>query len=384
MKLANKEIDKRVHISLDKTIRSDKQSGIMKFGITNDYPQAIEKLVYGSQTAKACSNILSKFIAGNGFVDDIGSTIVGKDEIGKPITLDMVRRMAAQSISIYGGYYLHSNMTRDGKVTDTRQVPFKNCRLSKKDDIGYCSQIAVYDNWTRDKDLGRYDKKDIVWFPQFNPQTVNANFNSEFKGQIYSAYFDNAYLYPLSPFDSVFLDMDTENQMQTYKNRQIRNGFTDKMILHVNLLDDETEREKLIEKTREMIGADGDNFLMFETTFNEDGEILEDSNFKFQKVDTNINPDLFQNWSEEISNNIRKAAYGLPAVLIDYESGTLSQASGEMVEQAVKVYNAYTRDLRQAFSDSLRDIYKYFPVLKDASFELEELTLIKVDLEEKA
>ena len=66
-----------------------------------------------------------------------------------------------------------------------------------------------------------------------------------------------------------------------------------------------------------------------------------------------------------MSNNIRKAANGMPAILIDYQQGGLSQASGAMLIEATNVYNAYISEYRDALSEFLKEIYSNHPRLKE-------------------
>jgi len=366
MKLLNKEIDKRIVIKLNRSIRGNKETGIMTYGSLNDYPQIIEKLIYGSQTAKACVNIYSKFIGGSGFANpDIGKVIVGIDKKGKPVTLDKIRRDAAQSLAMFNGVYIHCNENLDKQVGTTKVVPFKNCRFSREDSNGYCGKIAIHPNWSKEIELNEgksFQNKDISWYYNFKIESIPDNIIDSksfenFKGQIYSLFFDDNYLYPLSPFDSVYLDMDTEYQIQLFKNREIRNGFNDKIILNIAPPIDDKEKEETIAKCKSWIGPDGDKLLLFQSEFNEDGTLK--GGQRVDQIKTNINGNLFDLWEKSLANNIRKAIHALPAVLIDYEQGKLSQASGEMLIQAVGFYNGLTQGLRESFSEMFKDIYSY-------------------------
>lgn len=371
-RILNSDIEKRVHVKLDRSINESEgqASGIMRFGEQNDYPQIIEKLVYGSQTAKAAAKIMAKFIGGDGFADNaLGNISVGVDDKGKPITLDKIRRQSAESLSIYGGVFGHANMNMNGEVGTTRIIPFKNCRFSKVDSRGYCGKIAVYDNWEKDTDKGTFSKENINWFPIFNPKTVVANMKESgkknFKGQVFYMFIDDTYLYPLSPFDSVYNDMDTEFQIQLYKNREIRNGFSDKVVMSISEPVDDEDEQKTKKKIKGWMGADGDKCLIMTAQFNDKGELIKDEPFKIDKVSTNINDKLFESWEVSISNNIRKAANGMPAILIDYQQGGLAQASGAMLIEATNVYNAYISEQRNALSEFLKEVYSNHASLKN-------------------
>ena len=178
----------------------------------------------------------------------------------------------------------------------------------------------------------------------------------KYKGQIYHFFLDDTYVYPLSQFDSVYLDLDTEYQIQLFKNREIRNGFSDKVAMNINVLADEETKKETIDECHKWIGPDGDKLIIFENEFDENG-LVSEKNFKLDKISTNINDKLFDGWEKSLPNNIRKSIFALPAVLIDYEQGQLSQASGEMVKQAVNYYNSITDGTRQAVSESFKEIF---------------------------
>jgi hypothetical protein len=363
MKFKKIDIEKPITVKLDKTFKTE--NGLMIYGEENAYPQIIERLVLKSQTASAAVRVLASFIAGSGFENEsIGDVVVGKDIRGKRITLNKVRNKIAQSIAMYNGVYVHANFNLSKQVTDTRVLPFKDYRFSKQDDRGYCSKIGYHNNWEKDGDKEKFKSNDVSWFNTFNPDAVLTNIEhsggvEKYKGQIFHEFVDDSFIYPLSPFDSVANDMDTEYQVQLFKNREIRNGFSDKIVMNIAEGVSEEEFEDRVNEIKNSMGPGGSKFILFETKFNEDGQLEKDGSFRLDKIETNINDKLFENWETRISNSIRKAAYNMPAILIDYQQGTLSAASGEAITEAFDVYNKYTKQLREKMSEILKDIYSY-------------------------
>jgi len=391
MKLLKIEVEKRLPVRLDKSIRSDgNELGSMTFGDNNDYPQLIERLINGSATAKAASNIYAKFLTGMGFVNkDINNISVGKDEKGKDIKLLRILRETCKSISNNNGAYIHCNIKRDIKIKNTKTIPFKFCRFQKIDDTGYTSKIGVYENWDKDADIStrkKFNKNDIVWINVFNldkrvviDQVNNVKGLSKYKGQINFLFMDNDYLYPLSPIDQVYLDCDTEQQIQVYKNRTIRDGFFDKVVFRVQPPDDKIEKEEFINKIKSFIGPDGDTVLVLEDEIDEETkDVKQVGAFKIDKIEANINDKLFENWERSISNNIRKAYKALPALLIDYEEGKLSTTSGESIIQATNYYNQITKDDRASISEFFKEIYSKFDneiLANNTNWDIEPLNL---------
>jgi hypothetical protein len=181
--------------------------------------------------------------------------------------------------------------------------------------------------------------------------------------------------------------MDTEYQVQLFKNREIRNGFSDKIVMNIAPPEDEADRDMVIAKAKSWMGADGDKLLMFESEFDETGNLKVDGAFKVQEIKTNINDKLFQSWETSLANNIRKAVHALPAVLIDYEQGKLSGTSGEAIVQATNYYNALTQGVRQAISELFKDIFSNSvnPTLKSVTdWSLKPVELYKTEVKDEA
>lgn len=363
MKLLKNEVEKRLVVKLNKSMKDDISSGIMNYGEFNDYPQIIERLILGSQTGRACANIFGKFIAGQGFTNDaINNINVGKDAYGKDIKLAKLLRQFAQSISFFNGAYIHNRFNNDAKIVESKIVQFKNCRLSRIDDNNFCARIAYSDKFVTDENkLNSLKSSELKWYNMFNVSAVQNQIKQsggieKYKGQIYHFFLDDTYVYPLSQFDSVYLDLDTEYQIQLFKNREIRNGFSDKVAMNINVLADEETKKDTVYECQKWMGPDGDKLIIFENEFDENG-LVSEKNFKLDKVSTNINDKLFDGWEKSLPNNIRKSIFALPAVLIDYEQGQLSQASGEMIKQAVNYYNSITEGIRQAVSESFKEIF---------------------------
>lgn len=362
MRILKQEVDKRLDVNLNKSIKADGVNGVMNFGKNNDYPQVIERLVNGSVTSKSVAKIRAKFLTGQGFNAKINSIVIGTDSKGKDITMLSMLRQVTQSASFNNGYYIHANESVGREVTDTKFIPFKDCRFAKIDDKGYTAKIGVYDNWSKDSDK-KFKKEDIVWFNLFNLKEepfnaqVKAAEKEGFKGQIYFEFLDNQFLYPLSPFDSVYMDSDTEFQIQLFKNRQIRNGFFDKIILRVADSNNEDDEKEFTEDVKNFIGPDGDTVLILTDEVDENGEVKKTGAFAVDKIESNVNDKLFENWEKGLANNIRKSGDNVPNLLIEIEDGIFSGQSGESIKQATNFYNAMTQDERALISKSFENIY---------------------------
>lgn len=396
MKLALKDISKRASIKIDKSITVKDLKGVnvrgyMKFGSNNDYPQIMERLINNSMTAKSVSKIYSKFLAGNGFNEAVNNVVIGTDSKGKPITVIKLLRQCCTYISKHYGCFIHVNITLDGKVKNVRPIPFKNCRFASGDDNGYHAFVGVYENWEKDSDKvdtkGRvFDKTKIRWYNIFNlnpevytKQIASAGDVNNFKGQVYFHFLDDDFLYPLSPFDPVALDCDTEYQVEVYMNNQTRNGMTKKTVMRMVEPQNKEDEEALQEEVKAWQGTDGNNTLvLYDEVDPTTGELKTSGAFKVDQIDSNIDDEMFSEWGKKLTNNIRKAVNALPAILIDYEESKLGTTSGEAIIQATKFYNAMTLDDRKSISEMFRELLSKFddPILSaNQDWEIKELEL---------
>src|SRR6056297_911915 len=363
MRILLSETDERLKTKLNKSIRAGGVNGVMEFGDNNDYPQRIERIIRSSPTAKSAADIYSKFLIGGGFESDINNIRVGYDSRRKEITVRDLLTQVCKSLAYYNGAYVHLNITLEGKIKNAKHMLFKNARFAKLDDDGYTAKIGYYDNWEKDRSK-KFRKEDIRWYNIFNlnekafaSQIYSSGGIEKFKGQVYFMFLDNEYLYPLSPFDSTYIDADTEYQLSLHKNNEIRNGFSKKTLFQVNEQLNADEKDDLADGIKDFMGSRGSKTLVIETEADENGNIIENKAVKIDSIDSNIDSKLYENWDKEISNKIRKSIYALPSVLIDYDESKLGTTSGEGIVQAVNFYNQMTKDDRDAVSRMFEEIF---------------------------
>ena len=390
-RLVLSEVDKRLDVRLNRSIGVDPNTdiGIMAFGEKNDYPQFMERVILSSIDARAIADIYSKFLIGTGFNDTINSIVVGKDGKGKDITILSLLRQFAQSASFFNGGYIHLNYSfanpNNPRVSSVKPIPFKNCRFTKPNDLGYCAKVAVYDNWEKDKNT-KYDKNKIRFYHTYTnsiiilkEQITNVGGVDNHKGHVYFLFLDNYYLYPLSPFDPVYMDCDTQAQISIFKNNQIRNGFTDKSVFIVG--GDDENVEELKNQIKNLMGSNGDNCLIIREDIDPTtGKLESGRDLIADKISTTINDKLLESWEDGLVNNLRKANKAVPKILIDYETSNLGTTSGEAIMQAVNFYNAITEDDRAAISQMFKEIFSKFDneiLAKNQDWTIKPLVLLQ-------
>jgi hypothetical protein len=210
-------------------IRDLKSEKIYAYDYDNAYPQRIYDLVNSSGTAKQGWNKFAKFVMGNGVVDpQLSRKIVNK----YGVTVEKLIRFGIDDYCLYYGFAVHVSYNALGDIIAYNTIPFEYCRLA------FDGTIAVYDNWDRRKlkDNGRYNVSDIKYFPRFNPAKVIGEIDAmtgntlqekmaAYPGQVF--WYSRAGLetYPLSPFDPVLEDIETDAEIKIGKLKNVKTNF---------------------------------------------------------------------------------------------------------------------------------------------------------------
>jgi len=199
--------------------------------------------------------MLTRFLIGQGFENESLNTVeVGKDRYNRPITAYKLLRQIALSSAYYSGYYVRSQFDANLNVSGLQFEDFKHIRFGLKDSNDYSGKIVIYNNWDKSKSL-KTDRKQYIVLDVWNRNQVviksqiqKAGGIKEYRGQVFFNFFDEYYIYPLSPIDPVMFDADTENQISKFKNGELRRGFFMKKIIHHTEF--ESQRMQMISKIK--------------------------------------------------------------------------------------------------------------------------------------
>jgi len=379
----NKRSIQLVDLPAPFNIVANKAEGIINYDIDNAYPSRIERLINASVTAKAAAGMYRRFLSGSGFKDDtLNKIVVGKENYKEITTLDLLHKIC-RSFSYFNGVYIRTQFT--GKyVSGAKTEPFRYCRLGNMDSEDYSGKIVVYNNWDRYRNQKSEKSKHIsvdVWNPDnIEYQIKAAGGYNLWKGQMYFAFLEDEYIYPLSPIDPVIWDADTESQISIFKNGELRRGFFLKYIMHHSNFNTQDDADDFVEKMKGFMGGDHNNSMMIlEGTFDHEGKIINGENIKVEKIEQNINDKLFESYESSTQNSIRKAYNAIPQVLIEYEDSKLGSTSGESLVQASEFYNQQTVEARMKVEQIFSEIFDYWidPGLRNRDWSIEELVLGK-------
>lgn len=365
-------------------VKWDKKLAIYANGEDNAYPERCERLKNNSVTAKMASNKMVQYLLGNGFgeADNL--------EVGKNLKLIDFADDIATDIVDNRGVFIHVNYNGNYQFSSFRVLPFSWCRLGEKDDKEYNGKILVKKDWNDNKETPKV-------IDVFNPlkevvasQISKAGSIENYKGQIFYFNMDRRFYYPLSRIDSVMNDCDSEAQSSVYKNQLLRKGFFGRTVCITRTLTDssieetyldangnrianpeyvkmESEAEQVKATIEEFLGAENaGGAMVIQTDFA--GENLEDA-FLFKNIESNIQPDLFQNVEDSLRSNILVAYNNLPVGLVKSSEGIFSN-SGEAILEMKKTYWEDTSKERNILETIVNDLLKGF-----ADYKGEYLTI---------
>jgi hypothetical protein len=319
---------------------------IIKYDTDNAYPQNIIDLVNDSGTAKSCINLYAKYIIGQGFEDEkFNEQIINR----KKITNNQLLRKLAYDYARFKGFAVHFNYNANLKISEINYVPYDYCRMVRVDDVGYISQIAIYDDWGK-RIKSRIEKKDIKYIDIFNPQPdiIKAQIERDggilnYKGQIYWYSSEGIGTYPLAPFDAILEDIDTDAQIKVFKFRNVTTSFmANHLLIHKGKFESENEREEFKETLNKFQGAEESAKIMLVEVDHEE-QIPE-----LKKVEPIDNDTLYEYTEQSVKSNIIES-FGQPSVLLGREIAGKLGMTKEIPEWKL-FYSEYTADERAIMS----------------------------------
>lgn len=338
---------------------ADKDSKILSRDADNLYPLRIERVINNSPTARRCSNIMSKFIAGNGVGGDF---IVNK----KGETLDDIVEQSADCIAEqYGVYFLVKygvdTETLDTlKITDIEVLDYVRMAKSKEDDDGFQGKFYQLEMEEKGGGFKKVSEK-TKWYYPFNKdmkvilaQMRNdcklnkiENPNGEdlirhYRGQVYYLNLTPKYQYALPLVDTVYNDCDTEYRLSVYNNTQTRKGFLGQTVV-VKFKDDEVEpnertpKDSFNDYIKNSLGAENSaNVLVVDVQMGGTDDL--NKAFVVKQLEPQFDDKLFAGLEKSLEKKIMKAFNNIPEALVNGGDGALFSTNAETYEQMKTFY----------------------------------------------
>lgn len=338
---------------------ADKDSKILSRDTDNLYPLRIERIINNSPTARRCSHMMSKFIAGKGVGGDF---IVNK----KGETLDDIVEQSADCIAEqYGVYFLvkygFDTETLDAlKITDIEVLDYVRMAKSKEDDDGFQGKFYQLEMEEKGGGFKKVSEKTKWYYPfsqdikvilaqMRNDCKLNKIDNPKgedlirhYRGQVYYLNLTARYQYALPLVDTVYNDCDTEYRLSVYNNTQTRKGFLGQTVV-VKFKDDEAEpnerspQDSFNDYIKNSLGAENSaNVLVVDVQMGGTDDL--NKAFVVKQLEPQFDDKLFAGLEKSLEKKIMKAFNNIPEALVNGGDGALFSTNAETYEQMKTFY----------------------------------------------
>lgn len=338
----------------------DTAKNIYSNGYNDQYSREIEAVIGNSPTASRARNMMADYVAGQKLTYD-----PNMDDFTS--LWDVVNEIS-RDISTFGGAWIHRSVKLNEKgeivTAKIKVLDYHKCRKGKNDDNDFTGKI-IYGEFGEKKGLGS-KKKENKWFYSFSAsqKVIKEQILTDakeqgiedlkgaiehYRGQVLYINLTPTHVYAISPFDSVFNDMDTEYRISLYANKMFRSGFLGKTMVLFSGLSEE-DSENLQKNIKGWLGSENaDNIYLGEV---DNAENVEKSLY-IKQLDTQYDDDMSLNTEKRITRNILGAAKNLPEALIFTNDNALFGGSGEMIRELKNFYNDQTSGLRSIIEKNL-------------------------------
>ena len=313
-------------------INRDSSLGWVKWGVRNDYPQRLSDLYYNSVTHKSCIDFAVTAILGDGVDYDAmeakESELVPNyqyswDELIERISLDYV---------LYGSFAIQIIKNNDDNTYSFFHQPMSDVRFSPRNEDGVVETFWICSDWTQ---TGLYKPIEIDSFNFTEEEEIKSGKAYLF---VYEGYAPDIAIYPVPNYVSALKPIQTEIEIERYDLRSVTNNFSASGLLTLNRVDDEKDRELLIQNIQSMFtGADNANSLIINFKNND-----EETPATFVKIDKDAgnSVNLFEQSNDRVIAKIIAAHKVSNKALIGYEADSaMLGGEGNILNIAYNLYN---------------------------------------------
>lgn len=310
-------------------INRNSNRGWVNWGEKNNYPMALSSLYYNSIVHKACVDFVITAIVGEGIdVEKTGDVNIMPnytetwDEFIEKIVKDYV---------IFGSYAFQIIKNRDNSTYSFFHQPISEVRCSDLNEDGVPDSYWICPDWTA-----------TVKYPPVELPRFGFGENEDIKSGkpylfVYESYTPDLKYYYAPAYVGALKAIQTEVELIRYDLRSVMNNFTASGVLALNRIDDEKERQDVIQNIENMFqGSDAANSLMIVFKNND-----EETPVSFTKFDKDFNHvDLFDETNERTIERI-VSAHRIPSKqLVGFSSDNAQLGgSGNELNVGFKLFN---------------------------------------------
>ena len=313
-------------------INRDSSMGWVKWGTRNDYPQRLSDLYYNSVTHKSCVDFAVTAILGDGV--DYDAMEIKESELTPNYQYswdELIERISLDYV-LYGSFALQIIKNRDDQTYSFFHQPMSDVRFSPRNEDGVVETYWICTDWTQ---TGLY--------PPVELKSFNFTEEEEIKGGqaylfVYESYSPDIAMYPVPSYVSALKPIQTEIEIERYDLRSVTNNFSASGLLTLNRVDDEKDREMLIQNIQAMFtGSDNANSLIINFKNND-----EETPATFVKIDKDAgnSVNLFEQNNDRVISKIIAAHKISNKALIGYEADSaMLGGEGNILNIAYNLYN---------------------------------------------
>ena len=362
----------------------------------NLYPLRMEKVINNSPTGKRASNMMAKYIVGNGVSLDIDKIVNRKNE-----TINDIADLASNEIATQYGvfFYISWKIEPDFDVlkpkfvkTNLKVLDSIKMVKSKIDDDGFPGKYFQLDLESKKEQFKKIDSK-TKWFYPYNEDSkvilqqmkndcklkkiqnpTVQQLVQNYRGQVFYLNLTPKYHYSLPPWDSVYDDMDTEYRISRYNNSQSRRGWLGKTI--IKKFDGGTEENTAFNsEIKKNLGSENSaDVLVIDVPEASTDDLTKV--FVVDQIKPQFDDKLFDSTKKTLRQNITGNFNNIPEPLVFSGSGALFGTSADAYTEMKKFYweqNEYERfKLEKALTILTGVQISFLPIIKEEILNKDE------------
>lgn len=356
------------------TTLEDSALDIMKWGITNSFPQTLKNIVEQSANAKPAVERTAKFYKGAGFD--------GEDEVVNQLgmTLKDIVSHCADELALFDGFAIQVDFNLKGEIVSMTPLSLTDLRYKRIDTNYYSSMIGYHPNFGLNDDVKRTvttapTKENIKFIHRFNPNNVIDQIEKytlgKYNGQIlyYSGSGYSSYPVPQLQAPINFVLSDVENSILVRK--ETSTGFINTYLLKTMLEKESPVLEAIESAIESAQGARGQGKVITLSGLSPEemnGTILEE----IQSGGADGTVIKSAKLTYDLDREVIVGAYLIPPVLagIDISKGF----SQNDLQEAYFVFNSITQEGRDIIEQHVNRLLKYSR-FKVKNIKIKKLTL---------
>lgn len=326
--------------------------GWVNWGLRNSYPSDLAELYYNSVTHKSCIDFAVTAILGGGV--DYDALKENGDKLVPNYQEDwnQVVENSIKDYLIHGCFAWQIVKNNDGRTYSYFHQPMSQVRFGDRNEDGVVESYWICSDWSR---TGLHQPIELGSFSFMDEDEIKPGKAYLF---VYKDYTPLSDTYPVPHYISALKSIQSEIELQRYDLRSVLNNFSASGILTLNRVDDEDEKEFLIQNITSMFtGSDNANSLIINFKNNDDEEPA-----TFVKIDKDATStvDLFASTNERVRDKIIAAHKITSKSLIGYDlEGASLGGDSNTMRVAYEIYmklfgNAVRRKIVNAINNALR------------------------------